>query len=151
MPPVPSTGMLTEDVADAESIVGADLLERYEVHLAELVADVGAERVAEETGLPEETVEAVEAGDGDAYTVEDAAAVLALSEDYPDVEGMMLELRDHLMLQMSSAVLDVDAIEGGLNNELTAREIQQKIEGRQDMTLAEYAEIHRFIAAENPY
>jgi transcriptional regulator with XRE-family HTH domain len=143
--------MLTEEVADAESIVGADLLERYEVHLAELVADIGTEAVAERTGLSEGTVTAIEAGDGDAYTVEDAAAVLALSEDYPDAEGVMLELRDHLMLQMSSAVLDVDALASGLNNGLTAREIQQKIEGRQDMTVAEYAEIHRFIAAENPY
>jgi len=143
--------MLTEEVADAESIVGADLLERYEVHLGELVADVGADAVAERTGLASETVAAIESGEGDAYTVEDAAAVLALSEDYPDAEGMMLELRDHLMLQMSSAVLDVDAIASGLNNGLTAREIQQKIEGRQEMTVAEYATIHRYIAAENPY
>jgi transcriptional regulator with XRE-family HTH domain len=143
--------MLTEPVADAESIAGGELLARYEARLAELIAQRGAEEVAESSGLDPETVADIEAGNGADYTVEDAAAVLALADDYPDAEGVLLELRDHLMLQMSSAVLDVDALAAGLDGELSAREIQQKIEGRQPMTLAEYAEIHRFVAAENPY
>jgi len=143
--------MLTDTVADAAAIAHGELRGRYEAALAEVVATIGAETVVDETGLDAETVADIEAENGDAYTVSDAAAVLALEDGAPDAEGYLLELRDHLMLQMSSAVLDVDAVAAGLETELTPREIQQKIEGRQSMTLAEYAEIHRFIAAENPY
>jgi hypothetical protein len=46
---------------------------------------------------------------------------------------------------MTTAVLDVEAVESGIAGELEAREIQSKVEGRFPMTLREYALLHRFI------
>jgi hypothetical protein len=47
--------------------------------------------------------------------------------------------------------MDVDALASGLDDDMDPKEIQQKIEGRAPMTLAEYARIVRYIQAENPY
>jgi len=96
-------------------------------------------------------LDALAAGESPELTVEEAAGVLGTSDDYPVAEDLLLEVRDHLMLQMSSAVMDVEALASGLDDDYDAKEIQQKLEGRQPMTLAEYARIHRYVAAENPY
>jgi len=143
--------MLTEEIADPDAITPADLRAEYERRLAAVVETVGVDEVGDGTGIDRARLDALVAGESPPITVEEAAAVLSLSDAYPDAERILLELRDHVMLQMSSAVLDVDAVESGIDADLDARDVQQKIEGRQPMTLAEYAEIHRFIAAENPF
>lgn len=143
--------MLAERIQDAEAVDSETLRERYEAELADVVSEAGAERAAEAADIDAARAEAVAAGDAADLTMEEAAELLALSEAYPDAETILAEVRDHIMLQMSSAVLDVDALESGLDSDLSARDIQQKIEGRQPMTLAEYARIHHFIASENPY
>jgi hypothetical protein len=45
-------------------------------------------------------------------------------------------------------VLDVEAVEAGISGRLEAKEIQQKIEGRQPMTVGEYALLFQFIESE---
>jgi len=143
--------MLAEPIQDAETVDPETLRERYEADLADVVSEAGVDRAAEAADIDPARAEAAAAGDAADLTVEEVADLLALSADSPDSEAVLAEVRDHIMLQMSSAVLDVDALEAGLDSELSARDIQQKIEGRQPMTLAEYARIHHFVASENPY
>jgi hypothetical protein len=46
------------------------------------------------------------------------------------------------------AVLDVEAIAAGLDDELEPKEIHGKVEGRYPMSLDEYAMVHRYIERE---
>ncbi|MFB6268739.1 MAG: DUF5791 family protein, partial [Halobacterium sp.] len=128
-----------------------DVRAEYEAALASVVEAAGVDAVSEAAGVDAERLAALVDGDSPEFTVEEAAEVLAVSDDWPDAEGLLLEVRDNLMLQMSSAVMDVDALASGLDGDLDPKEIQQKIEGRQPMTLAEYARIYRHVASENPY
>jgi hypothetical protein len=143
--------MLADEIADPEDVTPAELRAEYEDALARVVEREGVETAAAESGVEAERLDALVAGESPEVTVEEAAALLALSEEWPDAEGIVLEVRDNLMLQMSSAVMDVDSLAAGLDGDLDPKEIQQKIEGRQPMTLAEYARIYRHIASENPY
>ena len=74
-----------------------------------------------------------------------AAALAALNDDTPDAEAIVLETRDHLLMGMTTAVLDVDAVAAELDADLTGQEVQQAIEGRIDMTLPELAAIQSVI------
>jgi hypothetical protein len=143
--------MLTEAIADPDAVTAGEVRAEYESALAALVETVGVEEAATASGVERDRLAALLDGESPEFTVEEAAAIFALDEDLPDAEGIVLEVRDNIMLQMSSAVMDVDALASGLESDLDAKEIQQKIEGRQPMTLAEYARIYRHVASENPY
>ena len=143
--------MLADEIPDPEDVTPAELRAEYEAALARAVESEGVDVAAEASGVERERLDALVAGESPEFTVEEAASVLALSEERPDAEGIVLEVRDNLMLQMSSAVMDVDSLAAGLEGDLDPKEIQQKIEGRQPMTLDEYARIHRHVASENPY
>lgn len=143
--------MLAEEIQDPEAVTPREVRAEYEAALLRVVEDHGVEAVAAESGVDEDRLAALADGDAPTFTVEEAAGVLAVSDDWPAAEDILLEVRDNLMLQMSSAVMDVEALASGLDVDLDPKEIQQKIEGRQSMTLAEYARIYRHIASENPY
>lgn len=143
--------MLVDEIADPDAVSPAEVRAEYVTTMAAIVEAVGVDRAAEETSLEESTLESLVAGEDPELTMEEATALLALSEEYPDAESLILEIRDSVMLGMSSAVMDVDSMEAGIPIDIEARDIQQKIEGRQDMTLAEYAHIAHYIATENPY
>jgi hypothetical protein len=137
--------MLDEQVEDAEEITDEALRRRYADAVEAVAERVGTAAAAEAAGVDAEALD-----DPETLTVAAAAAVLALDADEPrDAEAIRYEIRDHVMLSMSSAVLDVDALAAELPG-LDAREIQQKIEGRQPMTLGEYARINRQVSAEIP-
>ena len=127
----------------------AELRAAYEAQLRQVVESEGAETVAAETGVDEERLAALAGGESPEFTLSEAAAVLAVSEDNPDAETITLEIRDHLLLGMTTGVLDVDTIASNVDLDLTGQEIQQAIEGRMDPSLAELAAIHRFIATRN--
>jgi len=122
-----------------------DLLAAYERVLADTVETVGVDEVAAESGVDEETLRALVAGDSPEVTLEEAAAILAADPDRPDAEFLVADARDILMMGMSVAVLDVDALESGIDGQMEAKEIQQKMEGRFPMTIAEYAVLHQYI------
>lgn len=145
----PSEGMLTEEIPDPAATDPAALRRQYESDLAAVVDRVGTDAAADETGIPAERLESLE--EGADLTVEEAAAVVALAEDTPDAETVRLEVQDHLMLAMSSAVMDVDAVAASVDGDLDPRDVQQKVEGRQPMTLAEYTQIRHAIAAEGQW
>lgn len=138
--------MLYDAVDDPESRSPAELLAAYETELQTVVDEAGVETVVAETELDREAVEAIAAGDAADRSLEEAAAVLAVSKDYPDQQSIVLEARDHLLMGMTTAVLDVDTIAANVDVDLTGQEVQQAVEGRTPMTLTEFAAIHRLIA-----
>ena len=143
--------MLTDDIADPDAVTPEERRADYLSTLRDVVESGGVDAVAEQSGVSTERLDALVAGESLTFTLEEAAGILGTSDDWPAAEDILLEVRDHVMLQMSSAVMDVDALAAGLDGDLDPKEIQQKIEGRQPMTLAEYARIYRHIASENPY
>ena len=122
-----------------------DLLAAYEAVLTDVIDDQGIESVADETEIDETTLSALVDGESPDLTLEEAAAVLATDPDRPDADFLVADARDVLLMGMSSAVLDVEAIQSGIDSKLEAKEIQQKVEGRYPMTLAEYALLHGYI------
>lgn len=133
--------MLTGRFEDAGERSPEELAAAYVSLLAEVLEEVGTETAAAETELDESTLAALEETGGD-LTLEEAAAVLALSEEYPDAQAITAEARDILLMGMTTAVLDVDALASKLGGELEPKLIQQKVEGRYPMTLTEYAQLH---------
>lgn len=115
-----------------------------------MIERVGVDEAVAESGVDRETVAALVAGESPEVTVSEAASLYAL-DDERDADAILAAVRDHLMLGMSSAVVDVDALAAGIDGDLDPKEIQQKIEGRHPMTLDEYARVNRFVAAENPF
>ncbi|TQQ83413.1 hypothetical protein EGH24_01055 [Halonotius terrestris] len=133
-------------VADETADLSPDgLLSAYEAHLQTVLDTVGVDTAVAETDLDRDTIEAVVDGDVAGLTLTEAAAIAALDDDAPDAEAIVLETRDHLLMGMTTAVLDVDAISANLDVDLTGQEVQQAIEGRIDMTLAELAAIQSVI------
>jgi hypothetical protein len=142
--------MLHDVVAEPGEHSPAELRAEYDALLQSVVETVGVDRIVAETDLSRETVEAIAAGEATEsveLTVTEAAAILGLSEDVPDAEVVVLELRDHLLMGMTTGVLDVDTISAEIDVDLTGQEVQQALEGRTEMTLDELAAIHRFVAA----
>lgn len=122
--------------------------ELYELYEAELLAAIeshGIEAVADESGVDESTLRALQDGETPELTLEEGAAVLAVLADAPDAETIAVLARDELLMGMTTAVLDVEAVESGVGGELEAREIQSKVEGRFPMTLQEFALLHQYI------
>ncbi|MCU4801068.1 DUF5791 family protein [Halobacteria archaeon HArc-gm2] len=137
--------MIRGEFPDAGERTPEELRRGYEALLAETIDQVGVETVAEETVLDRETVESLEAGDSPEVTLEEATAVLALDEDRPSADAVAAEARDILLMGMTTAVLDVETLASGVDGALEPKEIQQKVEGRFPMTLAEYALLHQYI------
>jgi hypothetical protein len=139
--------MLGDEVSDAGERTPAEIRRVYEERLREVLEAVGVETALEATSADRETITELLAGGSPSITVEDAAAILALDGERPDGETIAAEARDALLLGMATAVLDVETLSSGIDAELEPKEIQQKIEGRFPMTLAEYARLHQYIAA----
>jgi hypothetical protein len=133
------------EVANASELSAEELRRRYDGQLAAVVDEHGVKDVAEDSGVERERAEAIAEGDSPELVLEEAGAILAVSPDEPDAEAIVMETRDHLLMGMTTGVLDVEAVESGIDGAIDAREIQQKIEGRLKMTLDELAQLHRYI------
>ena len=137
--------MLHELVADPGELTASELYDRYVAELRAVIDEHGIETVAEASEVDRETLRALSNGDEPQLTLEESAALLAISDDAPDGETIATIARDELLIGMTNAVLDVEAVESGLDGELEAREIQSKVEGRFPMTLREFALLHQYI------
>jgi len=142
--------MLRGEFPSAGDATDEELLTAYEDLLAATVERVGAETVTSETGIDEATVRALLDGGRPALTLEDATAVLGTDPDRPDAGTLLAEARDILLMGMSAAVLDVEAVAAGIDGVMEPKEIQQKIEGRHPMTIDEYALLHAHIEGAKP-
>lgn len=106
--------------------------------LVDAIGEVGRETARKAAGA--DALEAIEAGDADAVDLRDAAAILAL-RDGRDADAIVAEARDDLLLGMTSAVLDVEALTASLETDLDPKEVQAKVEGRLPLSLSEYARL----------
>jgi len=140
--------MLRGRFESAGELSPEELQEAYEDALAETVEHVGVETVAEQSGVDEKRLRALTAAESPELTLEEATAILGTDAELPDAETIEAEARDILLMGMSVAVLDVEAIASGINDELEPKEIQQKAEGRFPMTIGEYALLHSYIEGE---
>ncbi|WP_132057432.1 DUF5791 family protein [Halorussus amylolyticus] len=138
--------MLYDDIADPESVTDEELRAEYLSELTAVIEAVGVDAVADATDIDRETIAAIAAGDEPTIEVSDAAAILATDDETPPEDAILLETRDHLLMGMTTAVLDVDTIAAEMDG-MDAKQIQQKIEGRAPMTLAEFSRLNRFIAS----
>jgi hypothetical protein len=132
----------------ADDLSPAELRSEYEAVLVETIETIGEPTVAERSGVDEGTIQALVDGEAPELTLEEAAAILGTDEQYLDADSVEAEARDILLMGMSIAVLDVEAIAAGINDELEPKEIQQKVEGRYPISLGEYALIHSYIERE---
>jgi hypothetical protein len=123
----------------------AGLRDAYDDLLITALKTTGIDAAAEQTGVDEETLAALVDGESPELTLEEAAAVLALDEDFPAADAIVAEARDILLMGMSQAVLDVEALASGIDDAMDPKELQQKVEGRYPMTLEEYALVHAYI------
>ena len=137
--------MLRGEFASAGETSPAALHGTYLDRLRETVESVGVETVAKRSGVDEAVLEALVAGDRPELTLEAAASVLAADPESPPGETLAAEARDILLMGMTTAVVDVEALAAGLSVDLDPKELQQKVEGRHPVTLAEYARIHTYL------
>lgn len=137
--------MIHDLVDDPGDRTPAELYERYIAELQAVIDDHGIETVADWSDVDRETLSELSTGNEPELTIEESAAILSVAEDIPDGETITAVARDELLMGMTTAVLDVEAVESGLGGELEAREIQSKIEGRFPMTLREFARLYQYI------
>ena len=124
----------------------AALRAEYENDLATIVDQRGPAAVAAETDLEQDTLEEIAAGNSTDLTLEEAAQIQALADGEPDPATIVTMALEHLLLGMSTAVLDVEALESQVDLDLEAKEIQQKIESRAPMSLGEFVHVQYVIA-----
>jgi hypothetical protein len=135
--------MLYNVLPDAETPTAAELQAAYAAELAAVVDEYGQETVAADTGLDPETVAAFADGDVADATLSDAAAVFAV--DGTDPDAVTAEVRDGLMMGLSTAILDVDTVALEIETELDAREVRQALEGEIRLRLDELAAVQSLI------
>ncbi|NGM69668.1 hypothetical protein G6M89_11730 [Natronolimnobius sp. AArcel1] len=127
-----------------------DLRAEYHRDLSAVLETTGASDAAAATDLEPETIDAVLADDDPELSLEEAAQIQALTDGAPDAETIVTIACEHLLLGMTTAVLDVDALESELAIAMDAKEIQQKIEQRAPMSFDEYVHIQHAIVANTP-
>jgi len=137
--------MFHELVAHPGELTTTELYERYVAELRAVIDEHGIETVADGSDVDRERLRDLAEGNEPELTLEESASILSLSDGSPDGETIAAVARDELLMGMTTAVLDVEAVESGLDGALEAREIQSKIEGRFPMTLREFALLYQHI------
>ncbi|WP_123619890.1 DUF5791 family protein [Halorubrum sp. CSM-61] len=135
--------------SEPDEVTAAALLASFETLVNEAIAEVGRDRIAEKTMVDSEALDAAADGDAAGIRLEDGAAIVAAPTDR-DADAVVAEVRDHLLMGMATAVLDVDAIAAAIDADLTGQEVQQALEGRAPMTLGQLAEIMAVIERRKP-
>jgi len=114
----------TEDgeSTDTDEVTAAALLASFEtLLLSEAAAEVGRDRLVDETGLDGGVIDAAVDGDATEIRLEDGAAIVAVSTDRDGDDAVVAEVRDHLLMGMATAVLDVDTIAAAIDADLTGQ------------------------------
>jgi hypothetical protein len=141
--------MLHDAVEDPGARSPSQLRDAYDAELRAVIDEEGIESVATAAEIKTETVRALAEGESPPLTLADAASILAIGDERRDAEGIVQEVRDYLLMGMTTGVLDVDTIASNVDLDLSGQEIQQAIEGRIRMTIDELAAIHGYVASRN--
>ncbi len=126
------------------------LRNEYDTDLAAVVETAGIERAERETSVDRDRLEALLEGASPSLSLAEASELLALEGDQPDAETIRIEACEHLLLGMSTAVLDVETLAAELELELDPKEIQQKLERRSPTTFDEFVRIQHAVASRAP-
>ena len=137
--------MLRGEFESAGEQLPEELCESYLDRLRDTISTAGVESVSEQSGVDQTVISALADGESPELTLEAAASILATEDAMPTGESIAAEARDILLMGMTTAVVDVDAVAAGIAADMDPKEIQQKIEGRHPITLTEYATIHAFL------
>lgn len=125
--------------SDREAVTATELLAAFEALVNETVSTVDRDRIADETELNRATIDDA-TGNLSELTIDEGVAIVAVTTER-DTDAAVAELRDHLLMGMAMAVLDVDTLAAEIDADLTGQEVQQALEGRAAMTLGQLAEI----------
>ncbi|AHF98843.1 hypothetical protein HALLA_08180 [Halostagnicola larsenii XH-48] len=128
----------------------AELRAEYDDDLAQVLETRGLEHVSMLTGIDEDRLESIGTAEPPSLSLEEAAQIQSQGSDDPDPETIETMACEHLLLGMSTAVLDVDAVESELEIDLDPKEIQQKIERRAPMSFDEYVHVQHTIVSNTP-
>lgn len=128
----------------------AQLRAEYEDSLAAILDAVGLDTATAETDVSRESLEAIGTDESPSLSLSEAAAIAALDPDEPDAETIQIEACEHLLLGMSTAVLDVESLAAEVDLDLDPKEIQQKLERRASMTFEEFVHVQHAIASNAP-
>lgn len=123
----------------------AELRAEYDDDLRAILERV--DRPAERTGIDADRIDALLAGGSPDLSLEEAAEIQAMDDDSPDPETIVELACDHLLLGMTSAVLDVDTLASELELDLGGKEVQQRIERRAPMSFEEFVHVQHAIAS----
>lgn len=141
--------MLHDAVDDPGTKSPRQLRDAYDDELRAVIDARGIEAVTTAADLSTETVASLASGESPSMTLSEAASILASETDGRDADGIVQEVRDYLLMGMTTGVLDVDTIASNVDLDLSGQEIQQAIEGRIRLTLDELAAIHSYVAGRN--
>ncbi|WP_247728398.1 DUF5791 family protein [Halovivax limisalsi] len=126
------------------------LREEYLRTFGSIVDSVGVDRAAAETPLDRATLEALVDGESPSLSLEAASELQALEANAPDPETIRIEACEHLLLGMSTAVLDVETLAAAVELDLDPKEIQQKLERRAAMSFDEFVHLQHAIGDRAP-
>jgi hypothetical protein len=143
--------MFHDQRQDVDGLSVDDLRAEYAQDLAGVVDAHGVDTVVDETDLDRDTVASIADATLPAdLSLQDAAGVLSLRDGVADPDTIVEIACDHLLLGMTTGVMDVDAVESELEIDLDAKEVQQKIERRAPMTFDEFVHVQHVIASRQP-
>lgn len=140
--------MLHDVVDDPGARSEVELLGAHVDRLSAIIATVGPDVAADETGVAGEAIAAVIEGDIEAAGALDvgaAAAILALEDDAPSPREIDAAAREALLFGMTAGVLNVDVLAGEVADDLDPRAIQGMLEGRHPMSLRTFVALQRAI------
>ena len=142
--------MFHEQRTDVDGLSPADLRAEYEAELADAVESVGVDEAAEETDLDRGELSALVDGESPPLSLEEAAQIQSLADGVAGPETVAEMACEHLLLGMTTGVMDVDAVARDLAIDLTPKEVQQKIERRAPMSFEEFVHVQHVIASGQP-
>ncbi|MFC7204368.1 DUF5791 family protein [Haloferax namakaokahaiae] len=137
--------MLYDAVEQPGAVSLDELRAAYDDELRSAIDAIGLDTAADAAGVSEETVEN---GVLD-LTLEQAASILEHVDGNPDADAIVFEYRDHLLMGMTTGILDVDTLAAEVDYDASGQEVQQAIEGRISAPVSELAAIHHAIAVRN--
>lgn len=123
-----------------------ELRAEYEADLRAILESTDIETVTDTLSVDRRALESLLEGETPTLTLEEAAEIQSLGDGDPDPDTIVELACEHLLLGMTTAVVDVDTLAGDLDLDLDAKEVQQKIERRAPMTFDEFVHIQFAIA-----
>lgn len=138
--------MIRDAFPDAHERSPAELHRAYCERLATTVDSVGEDRVLDAVDLDLETLRALSSESPPDVDLATAAAIIATAPDARPADVVEAEARDILLMGMTRAVLDVERLAAAIDLDVDPKRLQQQVEGRQPITLREYAHVHGHLA-----